>query len=291
MAGRKEKWLLGGIRRLLNAMARMSKRQAGALGYYLLSKPRRAADEPLSDEFMQTAERHTVVMDGIKLQCFHWPGRGPSVLLLHGWESNSGRWFAFFEPLRQAGYSIYAFDAPAHGRSGGSRFTALMYAEALDAYLDHLGFAPDYWIGHSAGGMAAILYLTEMQPQYEPDQLISLAVPGELENFIDKFCDVIGVHDRVKRGIDDQFRRKLDVSYSDISFVNYVKKLRVPGLIVHDECDDLAPIDGAYQMHANWAGSSLITTRDCGHSLSGELVPAMVLEYLRHCRVARRRVS
>ncbi|WP_420458512.1 alpha/beta fold hydrolase [Neolewinella sp.] len=291
MAGRKEKWLLGGIRRLLNGTARMSKRQAGALGYYLLSKPRRAANEPLSDAFMQTAEHYGVDMDGTKLQCFHWPGRGPSVLLLHGWESNSGRWFAFFEPLRQAGYSIYAFDAPAHGRSGGSRFTALMYAEALEAYLDHLGFAPDYWIGHSAGGMAAILYLTEMQPQYEPDQLVSLAVPGELENFIDKFCDVIGVHDRVKRGIDDQFRRKLDLSYSDISFINYVKKLRVPGLIVHDECDDLAPIDGAYRMHANWAGSSLITTRDCGHSLSGELVPAMVLEYLRHCRVARRRVG
>ena len=291
MAGRKEKWLLGGIRRLLNGTARMSKRQAGVLGYYLLSKPRRAADEPLSDAFMQTAERYSVNVNGTKLQCFHWPGRGPSVLLLHGWESNSGRWFAFFEPLRQAGYSIYAFDAPAHGRSGGHRFTALMYAEALEAYLDHLKFAPDYWIGHSAGGMAAILYLTEMQPRYEPDQLISLAVPGELENFIDKFCDVIGVHDRVKRGIDDQFRRKLDVSFSDISFVNYVKKLRVPGLIVHDECDDLAPIDGAYQMHANWAGSSLITTRDCGHSLSGELVPTMVLEYLRHCRVARRRVG
>ena len=288
MAGRKEKWVLGGIRRLLNGTARMSKRQAGALGYYLLSKPRRAADEPLSDAFMRTARHTTVEVEGTKLKCYHWPGKGPSVLLLHGWESNSGRWFAFFEPLRQAGYSIYAFDAPAHGRSGGSRFTVLLYAKALKAYLDDLGLAPDYWIAHSAGGMAAIWYLTEMQPQYEPDQLISMAVPGELENFIDKFCDVIGVHDKVKRGIDDQFRRKLDVSFSDISFINYAKKLRVPGLIVHDECDDLAPIDGAYQMHANWAGSSLITTRDCGHSLSGELVPAMILEYLRHCRVARR---
>ncbi|CAH1001203.1 hypothetical protein LEM8419_02101 [Neolewinella maritima] len=288
MAGRKERLVLGGIRRLLNGTARMSKRQAGALGYYLLSKPRRAADEPLSDAFMKSAQRSTVVADGTKLQCYHWPGKGPSVLLLHGWESNSGRWFAFFEPLRQAGYSIYAFDAPAHGRSGGSRFTALLYAEALEAYLDRLGFAPHYWIAHSAGGMAAIWYLTEMRARHEPEQLISMAVPGELENFIDKFCDVIGVHDKVKRGIDDTFRRKLDVSFTDISFINYVKNLRIPGLIIHDECDELAPITGAYEMHANWAGSSLITTRDCGHSLSGELVPAMILEYLRHCRVARR---
>lgn len=266
----------------------MSRRQAGKLGYYLLSKPRRAADEPLSTAFMHDAERYTIDAGGTKLQCFHWAGSGPSVLLLHGWESNSGRWYAFFEPLRQAGYSIYAFDAPAHGRSGGSRFNALIYAEALRAYLEYHDTAMQYWIGHSAGGMAAIWYLTEMSPQYEPDQLVGMAVPGELEHFIDKFCAVIGVHEKVKLGIDDQFRRKLQVSFSDISFVNFVKKLRVPGLIVHDECDDLAPIDGAYRMHANWPGSSLITTRDCGHSLTGDLVPAMVLEYLRHCRAGRR---
>ncbi len=287
MAGRKEKFVIGSIRRLLNGTARMSRRQAGALGYYLLSKPRRAADEPLSDAFMKVAKHYTIDANGTKLQCFHWPGKGPSVLLLHGWESNSGRWFAFLEPLRKAGYSIYAFDAPAHGRSGGSRFNVLIYTEALQAYLEHHAFAPDYWIGHSAGGMAAILYLTEPNPEYEPAQLISLAVPGELENFIDKFCDFLGVHEKVKRGIDDQFRRKLDLSFSEVSFVNYAKNLRVPGLIVHDECDDLAPISGAYQMHENWAGSSLITTRDCGHSLIGDLVPALVLEYLRHCRVAR----
>lgn len=286
MAGKREKFLIGSLRRLLNGTARMSKRQAGRLGYYLLSKPRRAPEEPLSQESMKDARRYTIDANGTKLQCFHWPGKGPTVLLLHGWESNSGRWFAFFEPLRKAGYSIHAFDAPAHGGSGGKRFNALIYAEAIDAFLKHLDAAPRYWIGHSAGGMAAIWYLTEMQPAYEPDQLICMAVPGELENFIDKFCDFVGVHDKVKRGIDEQFRRKLNLSFKDISFINYAKNLRIPGLIVHDECDDLAPIDGAYLMHANWAGSSLITTRDCGHSLTGELIPAMILEYLHQCRVA-----
>ncbi|MGB3801761.1 MAG: alpha/beta hydrolase [Lewinella sp.] len=285
MAGKKEKFVLSSIRRLLNGTALMSRRHAGKLGFYLLSKPRRAADEPLSEAFMKEARQYTFEANGTTLQCYHWPAEGPTVLLLHGWESNTGRWFAFFEPLRKAGYSIYAFDAPAHGKSKGRRFNALMYAEALGAYLQDLEFAPDFWLGHSAGGMAAILYLAELEPAYSPKHLISLAVPGELENFIDKFCAVIGVHDKVKKGIDDQFRRKLDMSYSEISFVNYVKKLRVPGLIVHDECDDLAPIDGAYQMHKNWEGSSLITTRDCGHSLTGDLIPSMVLEYMRHCRV------
>jgi pimeloyl-ACP methyl ester carboxylesterase len=288
MAGRKEKFVIGSIRRLLNGTARMSKRQAGKLGYYLLSKPRRHAEEPQSGAFMQEAERSTFRSGGKDIQCYHWPGKGPSVLLLHGWESNTGRWFAFFEPLRRAGYAIYAFDAPAHGRSGGSRFTALMYAETLSDYLRHFDFAPDYWIAHSAGGMAAIWYLTEMEAEYEPDQLVCMAVPGALANFIDKFCEVIGVHDKVKDGIDGQFLRKLRVSYHDISFADYAKNLRVPGLILHDECDELAPIEGAYQMHANWAGSSLITTRDCGHSLTGDLIPAMVMEYLRHCRVSRR---
>lgn len=287
MAGRKQKLIIGGLRRLLNGTARMSRRQAGALGYYVLTKPRRVPDDPQSDRHLREAQQYCVDFEGVDLHCYHWPGEGPSVLLLHGWESSTGRWHAFLEPLRRAGYSIYAFDAPAQGRSGGKRFNAFLYACALRDYLEHHSFAPDYWIAHSAGGMAAILYLTEFSIEYEPQQLVSMAVPGYLQDFIDKFCEVVGVHDRVKRGIDDQFERKLKRRFAEVSFVEYVKEMRIPGLIVHDEEDELSSAGGARAMHANWAGSSLLITRGYGHSLTGELVPNHILDYLRHCRSSR----
>ncbi len=287
MAKMKERLMLGGIRRLLNGTARMSRKHAGKIGYYLLSKPRRFPEDPANEEFVDLAEQETFCDEnGTEIYCYHWRGEGPKVLLLHGWESYTGRWYPFYQPLIDAGYDVYAFDAPGHGRSGGKRFNALLYRDSLRSYLDRLGFSPDFWICHSAGAMAAMIYLKE-RPQYEPSQFVSLALPGKLMNFIDKFCEVVGVHDKVKEGIDQQFRRKLELSMKDIDFIEYASYLRVPGLIIHDHCDELAPVTGAEQMHANWKGSSLITTRDCGHSLSGDLVPAMVLEYLRHSRGSR----
>ncbi|MBC6994375.1 alpha/beta hydrolase [Neolewinella lacunae] len=283
MATTKEKLMLSGLRRLLNGTARMTRRGAGRIGYYLLTNPRRLNEDPANEVFLQSAQQSIVKLHDTDICTYHWPGPGPSVLLLHGWESSTARWFALFKPLQDAGFNIYAFDAPAHGRSGGKQFNVFFYCQVLDAYCQHLGFAPDYWVGHSGGGMAAIYYNCTPEFTYSPKQIVSMAVPGELENFIDKFCEIVGANERVKYGIEYRFQRKLDRRFADVSFIEYVKNIRVPGLILHDEEDDVAPFFGAQRMHANWKGSTLASTRGCGHSLVGELVPAIVVEYLRRC--------
>ena len=280
MAVNKEKLMLGGLRRLLNGTARMTRRGAGKIGYYLLTSPRRLADDPGTDEFLKEANHYTYTCDGHNIHGFHWPGNGPSVLLLHGWESSTARWFALYEPLKKAGFDIYAIDAPAHGRSEGKKFNVFMYCRVLDEYFQHLGFAPDYWIGHSGGGMAAIYYACKPEYTFAPKRIVSMAVPGFLEDFIDKFCEFVGANERVKYGIEHQFHRKLDHRFADIDFTEFVKNVEVPGLIVHDEEDDVAPIAGARRMHQNWRNSQLATTVGKGHSLTGNLVPAIVVEYL-----------
>lgn len=283
MAVNKEKLMLGGLRRLLNGTARIYRRGAGKIGYYLLTTPRRLGDDPGTDEFLKEAERATFAHKDYNIQCYHWPGDGPSVLLLHGWESSTARWFEMYEPLRRAGFDIYAIDAPAHGRSEGKKFNVFMYCQVLDAYFRHLGFAPDYWVGHSGGGMAAIYYCCQMETGFAPKRIVSMAVPGELENFIDKFCELVGANDRVKYGIEHHFHRHLDHRFADVNFIEFVKKMTLPGLIIHDEEDDVAPIAGAMQMKENWPGAEIATTKGRGHSLTGELVPAIVVEYLRKC--------
>ena len=281
MAMNKEKLLLGGLRRLLNGTARMTRRGAGRIGYYLLTSPRRLEEEPLGKAFVAEAEHEKVHLNGFDIQTYHWPGEGPKVLLLHGWESSTARWHALFPLLREAGYDIYALDAPAHGKSGGKKFNVFMYCQTLHAYFDHLGFAQDVWIGHSGGGMAAIYYNASEQFTYAPQRIVSLAVPGELEDFINTFCNYVGVNERVKFGIEHRFHRKLDFYFSDINFKEFVKQVRVPGLIIHDTEDEVAPVEGAHCMHANWKGSKLVVTRKLGHSLIGKFVPAVIVEYLR----------
>ena len=52
------------------------------------------------------------------------------------------------------------------------------------------------------------------------------------------------------------------------------------GLGIDVFANAVAPIAGARRMHANWRGSTLATTVGRGHSLTGDLVPAIVIEYL-----------
>jgi len=286
MAVNKEKLMLGGLRRLLNGTARVYRRGAGKMAYYFLTTPRRLADDPGTDVFLKEADKCVFPFADQNIQCYHWPGSGPSVLLLHGWESSTARWFEMYEPLRQAGFNIYAIDAPAHGQSEGKKFNVFMYAQVLDAYFTQLGFAPDYWVGHSGGGMAAIYYASKVDYTYAPKRIVSMAVPGQLENFIDKFCEMVGANDRVKYGIEYTMHRRLDHRFADIDFTEYVKNVAVPGLVIHDEEDDVAPIAGAERMHANWRGSEIATTKGRGHSLTGSLVPAIVVEYIRKCEAS-----
>lgn len=283
MALNKEKLMIGGLRRLLNGTARITRRGAGRIGYHLLTNPRRLEEEPENLVFLESAEQETLELLGQNIRSYHWPGEGPSVLLLHGWESSTARWFALFEPLRKAGYNIYAIDAPAHGQSSGKKFNVFYYCQVLDAYFKKTGLVQDYWVGHSGGGMAAIYYCSTNDYAYRPKRIVSMAVPGELENFIDKFCELIGANDRVKYGIGKRVRKNLNLEVEDISFREFVKNVDVPGLIIHDEEDDVAPIEGARTMHRNWRGSELATTRGRGHSLTGDLVPAIVVEYLNQC--------
>ena len=94
MAIDKEKLMIGGLRRLLNGTARMTRRGAGRIGYYLLTNPRRLAEEPENLVFLEQAQQQSFNLTGLDIHTYHWPGDGPSILLLHGWESSTARWAA-----------------------------------------------------------------------------------------------------------------------------------------------------------------------------------------------------
>lgn len=64
------------------------------------------------------------------LSVLRW-GEGPAVLLLHGWAGRPTQFAHLIEQLVGAGYSVYALDAPAHGRSPGREANVVLFAHAL----------------------------------------------------------------------------------------------------------------------------------------------------------------
>ncbi|MFC1829982.1 hypothetical protein ACFL0O_10260, partial [Thermodesulfobacteriota bacterium] len=50
------------------------------------------------------------------VQCWKW-GRGPGILLVHGWNGRGIHLHRYIEPFVLAGHSVITFDSPGHGLS------------------------------------------------------------------------------------------------------------------------------------------------------------------------------
>lgn len=94
------------------------------------------------------------------------PPSGPPLVLLHG---GSARWQSFdtIIPDLAVRWHLYAPDLRGHGKSGRvqGHYRLQDYAEDIIAFLQQCLSEPVYLIGHSLGGMVALLVAAQC-PDY-----------------------------------------------------------------------------------------------------------------------------
>ena len=181
------------------------------------------------------------------------------------------------QALQDRGYEVYAIDAPAHGHSGGKIFTVKRYAEVLREVVETL--RPDILIGHSAGGMAAV-FMLQQAPQLPVARLVLLSVPSELELLMDTFRRMTYMGERVFKGMQRAFYRKYGWQMTDFSLGRFLRSVQIPGLLLHDRDDPVAPYAGALDMHRSWQNATLLSFDGLGHSLPGDTVIQAIVQYL-----------
>jgi len=99
-------------------------------------------------------------------------GKGPPVLLIHGWMFPSDlNWFRVYKPLADAGYRVLAVDARGHGRGlrADEPFTLAGCASDAAALVRELGCGPVIAVGYSMGGPIAALMARD-----DPDTVAAL---------------------------------------------------------------------------------------------------------------------
>jgi pimeloyl-ACP methyl ester carboxylesterase len=87
-------------------------------------------------------------------------GRGPTLLLLHGWVVTADlNWIRCYEPLAAAGYRVVAIDHRGHGRGirSPAPFRLVDCAADAAAVVEQLGCGPVIAVGYSMGGPIAQL--------------------------------------------------------------------------------------------------------------------------------------
>lgn len=271
-------WILPAVRMALETTAVVFPPACRYLALRIFSSPRKGRLSPGQAHWLDEAKLPPLRINGYPTQLYHWPGPGPRVLLLHGWESNSARWEGLWLQLRAAGFDLMAIDAPAHGYSGGDRFTAVRYAGGLAEALDQ--YAPRAIVGHSAGAMAALYCLANLRPEYAPDKLVLIGMPAGLDGLLRAYQRILGVSDRVMRRLNEAAERRYGFPLPAFLMPPLAARIHAPGLIIHDHDDELAPLAEARAVHQAWAGSRLMVSRGLGHSTQSPEVWQWVTAFL-----------
>lgn len=272
-----EKTIIKIVGTSLNVVSYFTRSYAGEKALRLFGTPRRGGINERQSDFLATSYREEFLYEDTSIMTYRWLGEKGTILLAHGWESNSARWRRLIEYLQSKDYEIIAIDAPAHGNSGGKLFNAIQYSEFINVIAKH--FDPNIIIGHSVGGMASVFFQYKYQMECVK-KLILLGAPDEFADVLKRYEDMLGYNQRVSRQINATIIERYGQAPESFSTAKYSEQLNSKALIIHDKHDKIIPYADALKIKNSFNNSRLITTTGLGHSLNDESIADHIYEFL-----------
>jgi pimeloyl-ACP methyl ester carboxylesterase len=191
----------------------------------------------------------------------HSRGKGPLVLLIHGWGGRGGQLRAFAAALADADFRAVVIDAPAHGGSPGWQASIPQFAEALKAAEAHLGPVHGL-VGHSLGGISALVALAE---GLEARRAVVVAAPAHPRRFYRLLLDRLGVEARRWPELEAAFERRVGRPFEEVGGPALARRITTPLLVVHDDGDREVPLQEAIDTASAHPGAQLLPTTGLGH--------------------------
>jgi len=265
------------IGKTLNATSVIAPRYASKKALNLFATPRKGRYTKAQEAVLDDAVAETLRFENLNIATYRWQGRNKTVLLAHGWESNASRWNYLLDDLKAEDYTIIALDAPAHGKSDGKQFNALLYSECINMVAQH--FKPEVLIGHSVGGMASVFALHNHDlPSVE--KLISLGAPAHFTGVFSRYKTMMGFNKKVSDGLDkivlDRFNNPVDY----FSAANFTSDFSIEGLIIHDKKDVIIPYEDALLFKNRFKNAKLISTTGFGHGLKDVSLTPKIIKFI-----------
>jgi pimeloyl-ACP methyl ester carboxylesterase len=246
---------------------------------------------------MTGAQLHSVEVDG-QTVAYRQAGKGPALVLLHGFLCDSRCWRPQLSHLSDQ-FRVVAWDAPGAGSSSDppDTFTTASYVHCLAGFLDAIGVERAHILGLSWGGILAqefyrlhaerfrSLVLADtyagwrgslpetvwkerlescLQDAGGPSEaLVAKFVPGV-------FTDAAPHHLRAAfSAIVSKFHpagfRLMSLSSAEVDTSNLLPSIGVPTLVLWGEDDRRSPLSVAELFHAAIPGAELAIISNAGH--------------------------
>lgn len=260
-----------------NLLSYLSNDYAANKALKLFTTPRKGRVKEKQADFLGTAFKEELTYNKLPIMTYRWLGNKDTILLVHGWESNAARWKKLIKKLHASGYSVVALDAPAHGRSGGNQFNAILYAEFIAVVAKR--FSPKIVIGHSVGGMSTVFF--QQKYQFNTiEKLVLLGSPSEFTDVIARYTTMLGYNQRITQRIYSIVIERYGKSADEFSTSKSITELNQKSLIIHDQEDKIIPYSDAVRIHEYAKQGQLITTTGFGHSLNNETISSYIENFI-----------
>jgi pimeloyl-ACP methyl ester carboxylesterase len=261
----------------INLTSYLSPRLAGKMALNLFSKPRRIKIKEPEKDFLQTAFLEDVDYEDVNIMTYRWLGKKETVLLAHGWESNTVRWKSLITKLKALDYNVVALDAPAHGNTSGRVFNAVLYSECINVVAKK--FKANIIIGHSVGGMATAFFQKKYQLP-SVNKLVLLGAPSNFVGVFGRYVNMMSYNSRVSNIMNDLVYERFNQKPDYFNAARFMEETTITGLLIHDIKDKIIPYNDAEDFKNFYKNSKLISTEGFGHGLRNEEVNNHIIDFI-----------
>jgi esterase/lipase len=245
-------------------LSAVSKKKAAEIAIDLFCTPQLRYKKPLPKNFIEAEKLHFTIY-GETVQGYRWnKGGSRKVLIAHGFNSSVASFDRYVQPLVNKGYEVLAFDAPAHGRSTGTRINAAVYKDMIVMINEQYGPIKSF-MAHSFGSLGVSLALEDI-PHDDDYRLVLIAPATESKAAIDFFFSFLRLNEAVRNEFEEMVYQVRQKPISWYSVSRAVKNIHAKVKWFHDEDDDTTPWEDAKKvMEQNHPHIDFVVTRGLGH--------------------------
>lgn len=248
-----------------------------AAQYFLSTQKQKPSRKEM--DVLALAEQKEFQENEHRIQYFHWKGEGETVLLVHGWNGNTGNFARIVPALLEAGYNVFGIDLPGHGFSTGRYSNIVLSAKMVRRLVLEIG-NPDFIITHSFGGAVATV---AQESGVTARKLVYIAPPLRLEILRKSFSEYYQLTAEEQESMRSILERKVKQPLSSLDLEAAGPKFNNSLLVIHDEDDVEIPFSMGLAVSKAWKKSKLVKTKGFGHKmiLRTESVKEEILSFLK----------
>jgi pimeloyl-ACP methyl ester carboxylesterase len=251
----------------LNIIHKISPKLAAKYIIRLFSKPFSPKKKPTLNSIFETAIHSYITYQNKKVVCYKWGNGNNAILVIHGWGGRASNFEKMISTLVQQGRTVYAFDAPAHGNSEGTHTNVLEFKNIIIELIRKNKEIKNS-IGHSLGGVSAVLAFKELENEQHRYNLILISSPADLAYVLNTFINFLKLPPKAFTNCLQYITNKYGLNLIQSSLMNINQPKNVATVtIIHDKGDKIVSVADSEKVITNWNidPKNVLITNSLGH--------------------------